>query len=297
MHILIAGASGLIGSALKATLIKQGHRVSTLSRSASDGSILWNPATQEIDLSSLEPLDVCINLAGENIAARRWSAAQKELIRKSRTDAVQTLLKGFSQLKQAPHSYLCASAVGFYGNRGDTLLNESSSAGNGFLSETVVAWENAAMAAQTLNIRTVLCRFGVVLSPQGGALQKMLPVFKLGLGGKIADGNQYMSWISIDDATSAITYLMNATAINGAVNVTSPNPLTNREFSETLAHTLHRPCFCSVPRFALKAATGEMGEALLLSSAKVIPQKLLESDFEFKHTILDQALSELLNKR
>lgn len=297
MRILIAGGSGLIGSALSTRFENLRHHVTTLSRNPrnKDNTIAWDPEKQEIDLRSLKQIDVCINLAGENIAAKRWSDSQKQLIQSSRISAVETLLKGFAQLEHPPKSFLCASAIGFYGDRGSEQLDENAAAGSGFLSETVVAWEQVAAKANALNIRTVFCRFGVVLSPKGGALKQMLPIFKLGLGGKIGSGEQFLSWVSIDDAISAIDYLMCTNVISGAVNIVSPNPLTNRDFSETLAQVLHRPCFCSVPRFALKVATGEMGETLLLSSTKVIPKKLLESEFKFQHTALKQTLVELLD--
>lgn len=290
MNILISGASGLIGSAIKTALHARGDRVLSLTRRAtrSDSEITWDPATNVLDPSRLVDIDGVIHLAGENIAAGRWTAAQKARIRDSRVQGTGLLAKTLAQLPAPPSAFISASAIGYYGNRGDELLTEDSSPGEGFLPEVSVAWERAAHPAAEAGIRTVHPRIGIVLSRNGGALAKMRLPFKLGLGGTIGSGNQYMSWITLDDLVSVFLFALDNESISGAVNAVSPTPVTNREFTKTLARVLSRPAIFPVPAFAVKLALGEMADALLLASTRVISTRL--ENTSFAHSDLESAL-------
>ena len=290
MNILISGASGLIGSAIKTALHARGDRVLSLTRRAarSDSEITWDPAANVLDPSRLVDIDGVIHLAGENIAAGRWTAAQKARIRDSRVQGTGLLAQTLAQLPAPPSAFISASAIGYYGNRGDELLTEDSSHGEGFLPEVSVAWERAAHPAAEAGIRTVHPRIGIVLSRNGGALAKMRLPFKLGLGGTIGSGNQYMSWIALDDLVSVFLFALDNESISGAVNAVSPTPVTNREFTKTLARVLSRPAIFPVPAFAVKLALGEMADALLLASTRVISTRL--ENTAFAHSALESAL-------
>lgn len=290
MNILISGASGLIGSAIKTALHARGDRVLSLTRRAArnDSEITWDPATNVLNPSRLVDIDGVIHLAGENIAAGRWTAAQKARIRDSRVQGTGLLAQTLAQLPAPPSAFISASAIGYYGNRGDELLTEDSSPGEGFLPEVSVAWERAAHPAAEAGIRTVHPRIGIVLSRNGGALAKMRLPFKLGLGGTIGSGNQYMSWIALDDLVSVFLFALDNESISGAVNAVSPTPVTNREFTKTLARVLSRPAIFPVPAFAIKLALGEMADALLLASTRVISTRL--ENTSFAHSDLESAL-------
>ena len=273
MKILISGTSGLIGSALCAYLSEKGHQIFKLKRD------------QEI---SLESFDAVIHLAGESIAGR-WNEKKKEEIRNSRIESTKKLGRALSQLKHPPKVFICASAIGFYGDRGDELLTEESTRGKGFLSDVCVDWE----AASLNEIRTANLRFGIVLSPNGGALKQMLVPFKIGLGGPLGSGKQYMSWVALEDVIRAIDFVLHHEELSGPINITAPAPVTNEEFTPALGKALHRPTFLKVPAFAIKWLLGEMGEALLLSSTRAIPKKLLDAHFEFKYPSLQQFLNQI----
>lgn len=299
MKILVSGSTGLVGSALVPFLTKDGHQVKRLVRSktgpgASD--IFWDPAKNTIDADSLEGLDAVVHLAGESIAAGRWTAERKAKIRDSRVQGTRLLSESISRLKSPPRAFVCASAIGFYGDRGEEILRENSPWGAGFLAQVCRDWEAASAAAVQKGIRVVHLRLGVVLSPAGGALAKMLPPFKMGLGGVIGSGGQYMSWISLDDIVGVINHALTNTSIAGAVNTVSPNPVTNRDFTNTLGKVLSRPTVFPMPAFAARLAFGEMANELLLASARVEPARLVASGYAFRHPLLEGALRYLLGR-
>jgi uncharacterized protein (TIGR01777 family) len=297
LHIALTGSTGLIGSSLVSHLVDRGHQVTRIVRSSPGrNEIQWDPEEGVINAAGLDGVDVVVHLAAENIAARRWSAAFKERIRDSRVNGTQLLCRALAELDRPPKVLLSASAVGYYGDRGDELLDETSSAGEGFLPETCVAWEEAAQPAREAGIRVVYLRFGLVLSPQGGSLAKMLTPFKLGLGGRVGNGRQYWSWISIDDAVGAICHAMQTETLSGPVNVVSPTPETNRQFTRILGRVLRRPTFFPAPAFALRAAFGQMADDCLLASTRVHPAQLIESGYEFHHPDLETALRHELDK-
>ena len=282
MKILISGSSGLIGKALKISLEGDGHEIVVLPRT------FENP----MDFTGV---DAVVHLAGESIATSRWTSEKKQKIRDSRMRGTRQLASQIALSDAKPSVFICASAIGYYGDRGNENLDESSEAGTGFLPEVCVEWENATRPAEEAAIRTVRIRTGMVLSTAGGALQKMITPFKLGGGGILGSGQQYMSWISLDDEVSIIRYLIDNQTISGSVNLVSPNPVSNREFTKTLGKVLKRPTILPIPAFAVRLLFGEMGDALLLSSTRVYPRKLLESGYEFKHPTLDAALRNILS--
>lgn len=282
MKIAIAGASGLVGSSLIPFFHAEGHEVIPLKRDAK--------GLYELPF---EGVDLVINLAGETVS-QRWSDRVKKEILASRVDTTRSLVKQAMEAQHPPKVFLNASAIGFYGNREEQTIDESSSQGQGFLSEVVEAWEQALQPLDHTNIRSASLRFGIVLSTKGGALAKMLTPFKLGLGGKVGSGKQFMSWIALDDVLGAIHHVWLNEHLRGPINVVSPFPVRNEEFTETLAHLLQRPAILPMPAFAVKLLFGEMGEALLLSGAKVEPKKLLGSGYPFLYPKLEQALKNLL---
>lgn len=297
-RILISGASGFIGTSLVRACRARGFSVTQLVRqstAATTPQIVWAPYQSPAlpDRSLLEGFDAVIHLSGANVAAHRWTAAYKKEIVESRVRTTQALARLLSQLKHPPRAFLCASATGIYGNRGEELLTESSPAGTGFLAETCVAWEAATLPATGIRVAPV--RFGVVLSPDGGALAKMLPLFRIGAGGRLGSGKQWMSWISLPDLISAIFHLLRA-EINGPINFVAPTPVTNAEFTHTLAAALHRPAIVPAPAFALRLALGEMADEALLASQRVLPEKLIQSGFRFEHPDLAAAFAVLLKK-
>lgn len=292
-RILIAGASGLIGSHLTSHLRAAGHEVAQLVRrapAAGRAEIFWNPAAAQLDPAALRDIDIAINLAGEGIADHNWTAQRKLSIAASRVDSTRLLAETIARLDPRPRVLIQASAVGYYGNRGDEALDESSPPGRGFLPEVCQQWEAAAQSAAAAGIRVVWLRIGLVLARGGGALAKMLTPFSMGAGGRIGDGRQYMSWIALADLLRVFDFALAADSLSGPVNATSPNPVTNAEFTHALGHALHRPTFMHVPAFAIKLALGEMGERLLLEGARVLPRKLLAAGFTFNHPTLEDAL-------
>jgi hypothetical protein len=298
MKILVAGSSGLVGSRLVPALRTLGHKVVRLVRQRAQldgGSAFWDPAAGQIDAAALRDCDAAINLAGESIAAERWSAKRKQAIQDSRIKTTRTIAQALAASEPRPRVLINASAIGFYGSRGEALLDESSSPGSGdFLSGVCRDWEAATEGAARAGVRVVLARFGVILSRDGGALAKMLLPFKLGLGGRIGRGDQYMSWIAIDDVVGAILHALNADALAGPTNVVAPQPVTNLEFTKTLGRVLARPTMFPMPAFAARLAFGQMGEELLLGSQRVAPARLLSSGYVFMFPQLETALRHVL---
>ena len=299
MHIAVTGSSGLLGSALVSFLAGGGHRLTRLVRSsatAGAAEIEWNPQAGRLEPNSLEGLDGFVHLAGENIAAGRWTAGQKARIRDSRIDSTRLLSETLAALSRPPKVLVCASAIGFYGDRGADLMSEDSPAGSGFLAEVCEAWEAASQPARDAGIRTVLLRIGVVLSPAGGALARMLLPFRLGAGGVIGSGDQYWSWIGLDDVIGAIHHVLIHETLEGAVNAVAPQPVTNRVFTTTLGAVLGRPTLVPLPGFVARLALGDMADALLLSSTRVEPARLLTSGYSFRQPELEGALRHCLGK-
>ncbi len=302
MKILVSGSGGLVGSALLPALTEAGHQVTRLVRRqstalpAEDSTILWDPNRGELDAGQLEGIESVVHLAGENIAARRWTPEQKAKIRDSRIQGTALLCERLASLGQPPTTLVAASAIGYYGDRGDQLLNEDSSSGNDFLSEVCRHWEAASIPAANKGIRVVHLRLGLVLSPRGGALAKMLPPFRLGGGGKIGHGRQYMSWISLDDAVGAIRHALTHSELSGPVNGVAPHTATNLEFTKTLGKVLSRPTLFPMPAFAARLAFGEMADALLLASTRVEPRRLTATGYSFQFPALEGALRHLLGK-
>lgn len=294
MRLLITGASGLIGKALQSSFKEKGYEMLLASRSeAKDAQhIQWSAETgfDEGDLKQLEELDAVIHLAGENVSGLRWTDEKKKAIRDSRVFGTRSMIETFDKLKQKPKVFISGSAIGFYGDRGNEELTETSAAGKTFLAEVCKEWEAESRRAEDQGIRTVLLRTGIVLSKDGGALAAMLTPFKLGVGGVIGDGKQWMSWVSIDDVVGIINYVLENENVRGAVNLAAPVPVTNEEFTKTLGSVLYRPTFLPLPEFAIHMIFGEMGDALLLDSTRVIPKRLQEAGYEFKYTDLKTAI-------
>jgi len=294
--IAVSGATGLVGSDLIKSLKLAGHLTIMLSRrNEGGGSILWDPAKGVTPPEALEGIDAVVHLAGENIAGSRWTAAVKERIRSSRVDGTRNLVKSLALLKSPPRTLVCASAIGFYGHRGEERLNESSVVGSGYLADVCKAWEAEALEAEKLGIRVVRLRIGVVLSKKGGALAKMLLPFKLGLGGIIGSGKQYWSWIGLNDLVRIISFCVENQAVSGAVNAVSPHPMTNYDFTKAVGTVLHRPTIFPMPAFAAKLALGEMADDLLLSSIRVEPDKLQSLGFQFAQPDLISCLKHELS--
>lgn len=287
MNILVSGATGLVGSACMTELRALGHDVRPLSRDA-----MWDPKTGRLNLDS-DP-EVIIHLAGEPIADGKWSEAKKKRIRESRVDATHSLCETLAKLPVPPRVMLSASAVGFYGPRGDKIIIETTPGVSDFLGEVCQEWEKATLPLERAGTRVVHLRFGMILSPKGGALAKMFPIFKMGLGGKLGDGSHWMSWIALDDAVRAILFLMENQTASGPFNIVSPNPVTNADFTATLAATLRRPAFMPAPAAFLRFLYGEFVDAGLLASQRALPERLQELGFQFKHPELDDALFSML---
>jgi uncharacterized protein len=297
MRILVSGSTGLVGRALSRELEKAGHRVGRLVRTSAPqnaGDVRWNPETGELDAASAEGADAVVHLAGASIGEARWTPERKAVLRSSRVEATRHLVAGLAKLTQRPRTFICASAIGYYGNRGDEILTESSAPGTDFLAKLCQDWEAAAREAENCGMRAVILRFGVILAKEGGALPRMLPPFRLGVGGRLGNGQQWMSWVTITDVVRIIQYALQSMEIMGAVNVVSPNPARNSEFTSMLSHTLRRPAIFPVPGFALRLALGEMADALLLSSQRVLPEKLSRAGYSFGQTTLEVGLSSIL---
>ena len=292
MRILITGAGGLIGLELQDLLRGKGHELLLASRSEPKDAehIQWTVEDGFSDTERLEGLDAVVHLAGESVNGLRWTEEKKAAIRDSRILGTRNVVQAISALQDRPKVLVAASAIGFYGERGDEELTESSSAGDTFLAEVARAWEAEARRAEDAGIRTVLLRTGIVLSKDGGALGTMLLPFKLGLGGVIGSGKQWMSWIAAHDHVRVIEHVIENEAIRGAVNSVSPEPVTNEAFTKTMGEVLYRPTFIPVPEFVVSMALGEMGDALLLASTRVLPRRLESAGFEFKYPHLKQAL-------
>lgn len=296
--VAVTGSTGMIGSALVAALRGGGVRVRRVVRSPEDlgpDDVLWDVQEQTIDAEALAGVDAVVHLAGEDIV-QRWTAETRARIRNSRVAGTRLLADTLASAATPPDVLVSASAVGIYGNRGDEILDEGSPCGSDFLAEVAQAWENAAEPAKQAGIRVVHPRLGVVLSPRGGALKKMLPAFKLGVGGKLGSGRQWMSWVSLEDTVRALLFALADAELAGPVNVTSPNPVTNAEFTDALGDVLHRPTFATVPKTALHLAMGEMVESTVLASQRVLPERLLEAGFEFEHPTIEAALRSELER-
>jgi len=297
MKIIISGASGLIGKPLVKKLNLAGHEVVQLVRRTPNANeSRWNPATGQLDASVIDGADAVIHLSGAGIGDRRWTTKYKQELVESRTKSTSLLASTIANCAKKPSVFLSGSAIGIYGPRGDEELTEQSSNGSSFLADICKQWEAAAKPAVDAGVRTVYLRTGIVLTPLGGALKKQLPLFKLGLGGKFGDGRAWQSWISLDDELAAIEHLLTA-KVSGAVNLTAPNPVTNADFTKTLARTIKRLAILPIPKFGPQLLLGaELADALLFTGQRVMPAELLKSGFVFKHSSIEVALRALLNK-
>ncbi|MDP3479524.1 MAG: TIGR01777 family oxidoreductase [Desulfoprunum sp.] len=298
MKTLITGASGLVGSALVESLFKKGHTIRCLQRNkARDENMIWDTGALHTDRSDQAAFDVVIHLAGENVAGGRWDAARKERILRSRVDGTRQLVDYISQPQNKPKVFLCASATGYYGDCGSRDVDERSPQGSGFLAEVCRQWEAEAARAEQAGIRVVKLRFGMILSPKGGALHKMLAPFKAGLGGVVGSGEQFISWTAMKDLTAIVHFLIEQNSASGPYNVISPTPVTNRAFTKTLGEVLGKPTFLPVPAFLVRLIFGEMAGEMLLSSCKAMPTRLLEAGYRFqeedlRHTLVSCILAQ-----
>ncbi len=300
MLIFMAGASGFIGTRLSEQLGAAGHEVVALRRRAphpGERAVMWRPGQEQLDPQSLAGADAVINLAGENLAGGRWNDRRKQAILDSRVLSTRTLARAIARMARPPRVWINASAIGFYGPRGAERLDESYEPGNGFLAEVCRAWELATAPADEAGVRVVQTRFGVVLDPGGGALGLMLPFFRAGLGGRLGNGRQYMSWVTLDDVVGAIAHVLFEERLRGPVNVVAPGAVTNRAFTHTLGALVRRPTLLPAPAFALRLALGrELANQTLLASARVEPRRLLETGYEFRDPELRPALERLLRR-
>lgn len=297
MRVLVTGSHGLIGSALIRSLEQDHHAVVRLVRGPGSGSgdAHWDPAAGQLDLAALGKIDAVVHLAGEGIADKRWSADQKKRILASRVDSTTLLAQRLADAGDRPSVLVSGSAIGFYGDGGDTELDENSPAGSGFLADVCQRWEAATAPAEAAGIRVVHIRTGIVLSPDGGALKKQLPLFKVGMGGKLGSGRQYQSWISIDDEVGGIVHSLETESLQGPVNLTAPHPVTNLDFTKTLGSVVGRPTVMAAPKFGLSAVLGhQLVEEMLLAGQRVLPAKLLASGYVFRYPKLEPALRALL---
>lgn len=296
MTVALSGSHGLMGSVLASVLPARGDRVVRLIRgtAAGPGDIAWNPAAGRIDAGRLDGVDAVIHLAGENVAGR-WTPERKRRIRDSRVHSTRLLAETLARLTRPPRVLISASATGYYGSRGSQTLREDSPPGTGFLAEVCLEWEAAADPARRAGIRVVRTRFGIVLSPRGGILGKILPLFRLGLGGPIGTGRQYISWIAMDDLIAAMLHLLAAETVSGPVNMVSPRPVTNAEFTRAIGRAVSRPAVLPVPAGVLRMLFGEMADDTLLTSERVEPARLLASGFVFRFPEIDSALRHLLH--
>lgn len=301
MRILISGASGLVGTALSASLASQGHTVHKLARAATravrePGAVRWYLEGNEFDAKAAEGTDAVVHLAGVSIAAGRWSEARKKEIYNSRVEATRFLVANFARLKQPPKVLLSASAVGYYGSRGDEQLSEESPPGSDFLAGLAREWEAAAAEAEGFGARVAMLRFGVILARHGGALPRMVLPFRLGAGGRIGSGRQWMSWLTLGEVVGIVHFALSNDTLRGPVNAVAPNAVTNAEFTGALARVLHRPAILPMPGFALRLLLGEMAQALLLSSQRVVPRKLQGLGYTFESPVLEPALASILGR-
>jgi uncharacterized protein (TIGR01777 family) len=305
MKILISGSTGMIGSALLATLQGQGHEVARLVRpdtqarlrnspaTGGQRDVLWDPVAGQLDASA-DGADAVVHLAGASIADGRWTPARKRILQESRVAATRHLVSALFKLRHPPQIFVASSAIGFYGDRGDEELAEDSAPGNEFLAQLCLDWETESLRAKEFGARVVTPRFGIVLAKNGGALPRMLLPFKLGAGGRIGSGKQWMSWIALRDIVGILIYALGTSQLSGPANAVSPHPVRNAEFTKDLGHVLHRPTLFPAPGFALRLALGEMADALLLSSQRVLPKKLEQLGYEFQYSHLESALEAIL---
>ncbi|HSX03150.1 MAG TPA: TIGR01777 family oxidoreductase [Rhabdochlamydiaceae bacterium] len=297
MDILISGAGGFVGSALATFLQKAGHQVTKLVRNKNrrDNEIFWDPISGEVNKEDFEDFEAVIHLAGKNIAGGRWSAKRKQEIFLSRARDTWLLSQVLLRLHRPPKTFICASAIGIYGDQGAQILTEDSPAGEGFLAEVCSEWEKATVPIANRGTRVVNTRFGLILDKSGGMLSKILPIFKLGLGGVLGNGKQFVSWVALNDVIGAIDYALIHHELEGPMNVTAPNPVIMEEFIKSIAKKLHRPAFFNLPGPLLKLIFGEeMAKELFLASTRAIPQKLLKSGYSFQMPDLETALNSLL---
>jgi len=303
MKILMTGATGLVGTALVEALGREGHMVCRLLRAGSkkrEGAergfdVEWNPDTGELGGAGVGP-DAVVNLAGAPIADGRWTEERKKLLRSSRIDTTRALVKILAQMNARPRVLVSASACGIYGDRGDELLSEESKPGRDFLSELALEWEAEAVKAEALGIRVVLARFGIILAKDGGALPQMMKPFRVGLGGKLGNGQQWMSWVALGDVIGILRMAIESSSVRGAVNVVAPEPVRNVEFTKVLARAIDRPAIFTAPAFALRLALGEMADALL-GSQRVAPRKAEQNGYQFRYSQLEPALAEILREQ
>jgi len=301
MKILVTGSSGLVGTALVSALARGGHTLCRLVRPQSAGGeaakegfvVSWNPATGELGGAGVGA-DAVVNLAGASIADGRWTAQRKELLRSSRIDTTRALVGALTKMNARPSVLVSASAIGYYGDRGDETLTEDSKPGGGFLAGLAQEWEAEALKAETLGIRVVLTRFGIILAREGGALPKMMLPFKIGVGGKLGSGRQWMSWVTLEDVVGILRFAIENPPVRGAITIVSPQPQQNVEFTKVLAEAMRRPAFFPAPTFALRLALGEMADALLLSSQRVLPRAIEKLGYRFLHADLPTALKSLV---
>ncbi len=299
VQIALSGASGLVGTALIPVLTAGGHTVRRLVRGdprQSEGEIGWDPGGGRLQPADLEQIDAVIHLAGEGIASGQWTEEKRKRIRDSRVESTRLLAETLARTNRGPKILLCASAVGYYGDRENEVLTENAAPGQGFLADTCRQWEEAVQPARQAAVRVASLRFGMVLSRHGGALRQMLPLFRFGLGGRLGSGHQYWSWIGIDDCIAAIHHVLTHDDLAGPVNLTAPDPVTNRQFTAILAKVLRRPALFPAPTAALRLALGAMADELLLASARAVPERLLKSGYEFRHANLELALRHLLGE-
>lgn len=297
MRILVSGSRGLIGSTLTAYLLAKGHQVFRLVRkkdSGQENAVYWNPEIGEANKEDFEGFDAVVHLAGENVFSFRWSTAKKDALFLSRCRDTWLLSQIMTRLNRPPKIVISASAIGIYGDRGNETLTESSPPGKGFLADLCTKWEEATASIEARGSRIVHTRFGMVLSPKGGALKKMLGLFRWGLGGRIGSGDQFVSWIAIDDVVGAIYHCLITHELSGPVNVVAPHPVTNAQFTHILAKWLHRPAFFHIPRWVLRLVLGEIADEVILPSAKVVPQRLIETGYPFKFPELEPCLRHFL---
>jgi uncharacterized protein (TIGR01777 family) len=296
VKILITGSSGLIGTSLLRSLKTSGNTILSLSRTPGTDGFKWDPAKGEIDLPDNVNVDAVIHLAGENIARARWSKAQKELILDSRLKGTRLLVDSIIRLQPRPKTLISASGIGIYGDRHDVLLDEDDQLGEGFLVNVAHEWEAVTSVALESGMRVANLRMGVVMDKEGGVLKRLLPLFKYGFGAVLGSGNQYMSWITIDDVVKATEYILNNENIKGPVNMVAPNPVTNKEFTKELGIVLQRPTILKIPSWAIQALYGEMGKELLLTSTRALPHRLKSSGFDFQFPYLREGLRHILGK-
>jgi uncharacterized protein (TIGR01777 family) len=299
MRILISGASGLIGTATRSAFLADEHTLARFVRPGGDflpGDVRWDPTAGTVESSAMEAADVIIHLSGASIGQGQWTQERKNILRASRIESTRLLVDAIAKLRRKPRVLISASAIGYYGNRGDEMLSESSPSGSDFLAKLTADWEAESWRADSLGVRTVLLRFGVILSTRGGALPRMLLPFRLGLGGRLGGGKQWMSWVALADVVEAVRAAVADERFSGPINVVAPNPVKNVEFTRVLARAVRRPALFPAPAFMLRLALGEMADELLLTSQRVEPQKLRESGFRFQFSELPLALGAALEE-